>query len=100
MIPILKKSESYPIMKTKITPLPVTVMLGIILATFISGIPAIAADVKPYPLKMCVVSGNALGSMGKIVTKVYEGQEMKFCCKPCVKKFDANPTRYLAKLKK
>ncbi|MEY4484513.1 MAG: hypothetical protein RL693_1965 [Verrucomicrobiota bacterium] len=61
---------------------------------------AAAADVKPYPFKICVVSGNELGTMGKTVTKVYEGQEMKFCCKPCVKKFDANPTKYLAKLRK
>ncbi len=60
---------------------------------------ATAAD-KPYPLKTCLVSGNALGSMGKVVVKSYQGQEIKFCCKPCVKKFDANPAKYLAKMPK
>jgi hypothetical protein len=58
----------------------------------------LAAD-KPYPLPTCIVSGNKLGSMGKVIVKSHEGQEIKFCCKPCVKKFDANPAKYLAKLK-
>jgi hypothetical protein len=58
-----------------------------------------AAD-KAYPLDTCIVSGNKLGSMGKVVVKSYEGLEIKLCCKPCVKKFDANPAKYLAKLKK
>lgn len=54
---------------------------------------------KPYTLKNCLVSGEELGSMGKVVTKVYDGQEVKFCCKSCVKKFEADPAKYLAKLK-
>lgn len=52
-----------------------------------------------YPLKVCLVTDNELGSMGKVITKVYDGREVKFCCKPCVKKFEANPAKYLAKLK-
>lgn len=86
-------------MKTKLTRLLTTVLLGFTLAAGTVPATALAADVKPYPLKVCVVSGNKLGSMGKIVTKVYGDQEIKFCCKPCVKKFDANPAKYLAKLK-
>ncbi len=58
-----------------------------------------AAEVKPYPLPTCLVSGNKLGSMGKPVVTVHEGQEIKFCCKPCIKKFNANPAKFLAKLK-
>jgi hypothetical protein len=60
---------------------------------------ALAAD-KPYPLDTCIVSGNKLGTMGKVVVRSHEGQEIKFCCKPCVKKFDANPAKYLSRLKK
>lgn len=59
----------------------------------------LAAD-KPYPLDTCIVSGNKLGTMGKVVVRSHEGQEIKFCCKPCVKKFEANPAKYLSKLKK
>ncbi len=57
-----------------------------------------AAEARPYPLQVCLVSGNELGSMGKVVTKVHDRQEVKLCCKPCVKKFDANPAKYLSKL--
>lgn len=53
-----------------------------------------------YPLKICLVSGNELGSMGKPIIKVYQDQEVKFCCKPCIKKFEANPAKYLGKLPK
>ena len=52
----------------------------------------------PYPLKYCVVTDNELGSMGKVITKVYGDQQIKFCCKPCVAKFEKNPKKYLAKL--
>lgn len=58
-----------------------------------------AAETKPYPLKVCLVTGNELGSMGKVISKIHGGREIKLCCKPCVKKFDASPAKYLAKLK-
>jgi hypothetical protein len=58
-----------------------------------------AAGVKPYPLDICVVSGEKLGSMGKPVVYVHECQEMKFCCKDCVEEFKKDPAKYLAKLK-
>ena len=45
------------------------------------------------------VTDNTLGSMGKVITMKHEGREVKFCCKPCVRKFNANPAKYLAKLK-
>jgi len=54
--------------------------------------------VKPYPLSTCIVSDNDLGSMGPVITKVYNGQEVKFCCKPCVKEFEAEPAKFLARL--
>ena len=57
-----------------------------------------AAEVKPYPSDICIVSDNKLGSMGKPVTIVHNGQEVKFCCKPCVAKFNRNPEKYLKKI--
>ena len=56
------------------------------------------AGVKPYTSDTCIVTDNELGSMGDPVTLVHEGQQVKFCCKPCVSKFKANPDKYLAKL--
>lgn len=53
---------------------------------------------KPYPLQTCLVSGEKLGEMGKPVSEVYQGQEYTFCCKSCLKKFDADPAKYSQKL--
>ena len=36
--------------------------------------------------------------MGKPVTLIYKGQEMKFCCKDCVKDFKKNPEKWMKKL--
>ena len=36
--------------------------------------------------------------MGDPRTFVYEGQEIKICCKPCERKFLKTPEKYLAKL--
>ena len=57
-----------------------------------------AKQAKPYPLKTCIVSGEAFGGdMGKPITLTYQGQEMKFCCKGCVKDFNQDPQKWLKK---
>jgi hypothetical protein len=63
-----------------------------------SGGSSAGSGVKPYPKNTCIVSGNTLGSMGPVITEVHNGQEIKFCCKPCTKKFAADPAKYLGKL--
>ena len=52
-----------------------------------------------YPLKVCVVSGEELGSMGKPHVHDHNGTIVKFCCEPCLKDFNEDPDKYLAKLK-
>ncbi len=87
-------------MKTTLRTLTATLLLGLALAACAtSESTATAGKVKPYPLKTCLVTGNDLDSMGGPVTRVYDGQQIKFCCKPCVQKFEANPGKYLAQLK-
>ncbi len=54
---------------------------------------------KPYPLDVCLVSGEKLGEMGTPIELIYEGQQLKFCCKDCVPKFKKDPAKYLLKLK-
>jgi len=51
-----------------------------------------------YPLETCVVTGAKLGSMGDPVIYDYQGREIRFCCKGCVKQFEDNPKVYLKKL--
>ena len=56
--------------------------------------------VKPYPLQTCIVSGEKLGSMGEPPVLVYQGQEIKFCCKNCKPDFEKDPAKFLSKLPK
>ena len=60
-----------------------------------------AKAAKPYPLKTCIVSGEKLeGGMGKSYVFVENGQEIKLCCKDCLKDFRKDPSKYLKKLAK
>jgi YHS domain-containing protein len=47
---------------------------------------------------VCPVSGEELGSMGEPIIMTYEGKEVKLCCKSCIKKFEADPAKYAAKV--
>lgn len=56
-----------------------------------------------YPLTVCVVSGEDLGSMGDSVSYWHKeagnpDREVRFCCRNCEGRFEANPAKYLAKL--
>jgi hypothetical protein len=53
---------------------------------------------KPYPLDKCVVSDEKLGSMGKPYVFTHEGQEIKLCCKDCLKDFKKEPAKYTKKI--
>lgn len=58
----------------------------------------IAADAaKPFPatIKTCVVSDDKLGEHGKPYVFTHEGQEVKLCCKDCLKDFKKNPAKYM-----
>jgi YHS domain-containing protein len=76
-------------------------LIAVILVTaFIAPLSGLAADkksekLKPYPLKTCVVSGDKLGEMGDPFVYAYEGREIKFCCKGCLKDFKKDPAKYL-----
>jgi hypothetical protein len=55
-------------------------------------------NAKAYPLKVCIVSGEALGTMGEPMRFTYKGQEIKLCCKGCEKKFHAEADKFLEKI--
>jgi len=74
-----------------------------LLALFVLAVALIttaAYAAETYPLTTCVVSGEKLGEMGAPVVTNYKGTEVRFCCSGCVKKFNADPDKYLAKLDK
>ncbi len=66
--------------------------------TFGALMAADAPAAKPYPLDTCPVSGEKLDTMGGAVVKVYAGQEIKFCCKGCVKTFEKDLDANLVKV--
>ncbi len=87
-------------MKTKL-------LLALTLGTLLTAaLPGRADDkkdaAKPYPLDTCIVSDEKLGAdpAMKTYTFVHEGQEIKLCCKSCLKDFNKNPAKYLKKLEK
>jgi len=57
-----------------------------------------SAAPKAYPLDVCIVSGEKLGSMGEPIVVVHQGQEVKFCCKSCKPDFEKEPAKFIAKL--
>ena len=57
-----------------------------------------AEKAKPYPLDKCVVSGEKLGDHGKPYVFTHEGQEIKLCCKDCLKDFKKEPAKYMKKI--
>ena len=55
---------------------------------------------KPYPLDKCVVSDEKLGAdpSMKPYVFVHEGQEVKLCCKSCLKDFKKDTATYMKKI--
>jgi len=58
--------------------------------------PAWKGDV--YTLTTCPVTGKKLGSMGAPVVKTFDDREVRFCCEPCVGKFEAEKARYFKQI--
>ncbi|HSI33687.1 MAG: hypothetical protein ACAI43_15925 [Phycisphaerae bacterium] len=60
--------------------------------------PAEKTKPKPYPLAVCVVSDEKLGSMGEPKAIVHDGREVKFCCPACEPQFKKDPAKYFKKI--
>ncbi|MBW7907842.1 MAG: hypothetical protein H3C50_02845 [Kiritimatiellae bacterium] len=76
-------------------------LLAIAALALIGVAPAVLAEEEPttpYPLTTCIVSDEDLGSMGDAYVFKHGNQEIKLCCKRCLKKFNADPEKYLKKM--
>ncbi len=58
---------------------PIIMKRLFIAALILSACATPSGPVRPYTLTTCIVSDNKLGSMGDPITKVHDGQEIKFC---------------------
>lgn len=78
----------------------VTTALSLLLVGALHAADAPVAQTKPYPLKTCLITGATLGGMGDPIVKIYDGQEIKFCCGACPKSFEKDPAKYIAEMNK
>jgi hypothetical protein len=82
-----------------------TIFLVTLSAVAVSLLPVVsqAADAKkpkPYPLSTCVVSDEKIGADPSMKPYVFTeaGQEVKLCCKSCLKDFNKDKAKYMAKI--
>jgi len=58
-----------------------------------------AKTTRPYPLDVCLTSGEAFGGdMGEPYVLVENGQEIKLCCKSCLKDFNKDKVALMARV--
>jgi len=78
------------------------ILTAALLAGFAAGTLSLqAADKdkpKPYPLEKCVVSDEKIGDHGKPYVFTEAGQEVKLCCKDCLKDFKKDKAKYMKKI--
>lgn len=60
----------------------------------------IEQQTETYPLTTCVVAGAELGSMGDPIDYIFGNRLVRFCCASCIKKFEAEPGKYMATIDK
>ncbi len=78
-------------------------LAGVLLGALVLSPTARASDQKPKPkpylLKTCIVSGDKLGGdMGDPYTFVFEGREIKLCCKGCLKDFKKSSAKFIKQI--
>ena len=55
---------------------------------------------KPYPLDTCLVTGEKIGADASMQPHVFveDGQEIKLCCKSCLKDFKKDKANLMKKV--
>jgi YHS domain-containing protein len=81
--------------------------IAVAVAGFATGLTSPRNDDKPAPAKWtgdiytldtCPVTGKKLGSMGEPVVKAIDGRQVRFCCEPCIAKFEADKTKFWSQI--
>lgn len=63
-----------------------------------AAVAAARAQRPTYPLTVCPISGEELGSMGKPVETIVDGKLVKVCCKSCIKGVEKDKTAIIKKI--
>ena len=76
--------------------LVLTLLLGVSISVVgVGPTAAYAGEVIDVGNTSCPVSGDKVSPK---VSYVYQGKKYHFCCTGCIKKFQKNPEKYIAKL--
>lgn len=54
--------------------------------------------ISPYPFTTCAVIRKDFDKEGPKHRRVYKGQEVLFCCTPCLNAFDSNPDAFMPRI--
>ncbi len=72
----------------------ITILVTSVLSMMLISLPVHAEASKE--VKKCPVSGDAVGGdKGPPVEVPYQGKTYTLCCKSCVRKFNANPEKFI-----
>lgn len=74
------------------------IALAIVALAFTGSAQTQTEQTKPYPLTVCVVSGEKLGAMGDPYVFTHQGRQIKLCCKGCLAQFNKDPNSYIKKI--
>lgn len=87
-------------MKSRLLPSLLAAALALPLLTASTSAADGKAKAKPYPLNTCLVSDEKLGADPSMKPYVFveDGQEIKLCCKSCLKDFKKDKATYLKKI--
>ncbi len=90
--PSLPMTTNAPLYRN--TSIWLTLLVLLIWAGVITGVNA--GEPKPYPLTTCIVSGDKIDP--NVQPTVHKNQQVRFCCKGCIKKFEACPDKFMVRL--
>lgn len=70
------------------------ILLTSVFSMMLLCVPSYAEESKE--VKKCPVSGDAVGGdKGPPIEVAYNGKTYTLCCKSCIRKFNANPEKYI-----
>ena len=76
----------------------IALLFGTVLVTAADKPATQPAAEKPAVNKICAVEGGDHTVDAEFFT-MYKGQKIGFCCKDCIKSFEEDPEKYIAKVK-
>lgn len=95
---------STPHMKISLRSIALSLTALFALGVALASVPARAAEpqtkAKPYPLNTCLVSDEKIGADPSMKPYVFveDGQEIKLCCKSCLKEFKKDKAKLMKKV--